>query len=218
MKAKIENGQLAKYPYSLSDLRKENPNTMFPNDFEDWGDFGVVEVTPTERPVGDVVTEIDPVFQNGEWVQQWSSRAHTSGELAEIRNEIWTEIKALRDNKILNGGYFASGKWFHSDLTSRTQQFGLLREALQVQANAGNLDATFQVDLGGQSPVDLNWKTMDGSFIPMTANVAFSIFAAAKKQDTSLFGFAEYLKAQVNASSDPWSIDINVGWPATYSE
>ena len=112
--------------------------------------------------------------------------------------ELWLEIKALRDAKIQSGGYQVAGKWYHSDTFSRTQQIGL-------------------VMLGASIPAGLQWKTMDGSFVTMTQSLAAQIFAAAAAQDIAVFARAEVLRAQVNASSDPGSIDITTGWPATYT-
>lgn len=110
----------------------------------------------------------------------------------------WEDIKAIRDRKTMQGGYSTGGKWYHSDTFSRTQQLGL-------------------VMLGASIPEGLQWKTMDGSFVTMTQTLAGQIFAAAAAQDTALFANAESLRATVNASSNPESVDITTGWPATYN-
>lgn len=111
-------------------------------------------------------------------------------------DEIWTLIKSYRDNLIQNGGYLASGKWFHSDTLSRTQQMGLVMMGASVPA--------------------VQWKTMDGTFITMTQTLAGQIFAAAAMQDQALFSHAELLHATVLAAEDPNSVDITAGWPSTY--
>lgn len=109
----------------------------------------------------------------------------------------WERIKAIRDRKTQQGGYLAAGKWFHSDTFSRTQQIGL-------------------TIMGASVPPGLMWKTMDGTFVEMTPTLAQQVFAAAGQQDAALFAYAEQLRAQVNASADPASIDLEAGWPATY--
>ena len=140
---------------------------------------------------------------------QMAERDATTEEAAEIDSRIagalgssranrWLEIKALRDAKTQSGGYQVAGKWYHSDTFSRTQQLGL-------------------VMLGASIPAGLQWKTMDGSFVTMTQSLAAQVFAAAAAQDIAVFSRAEVLRAQVNASSDPGSIDITTGWPATYT-
>ena len=114
--------------------------------------------------------------------------------LAARRSSVWEQIKTERDRRQRAQGYVAGGKRFHSDDSSRIQQLGL-------------------VMLGSNIPPDLQWKTMDGSFVTMTPALAQAVFAAAAISDIALFGFAEQLRAQANASSDPESIDITTGWP-----
>jgi ribosome modulation factor len=116
--------------------------------------------------------------------------------------EIWERIKAERDRRTHEGGYQAAvagvSKWFHSDPFSRTQQLGLLQAGASVPA--------------------VQWKTMDGSFVTMSQAWAQAIFAAAVASDTALFAYAEQLRAQVEASADPESINILAGWPQVYGE
>lgn len=104
----------------------------------------------------------------------------------------WAAIKAVRDRKTQTGGYKVGANWFHSDTFSRTQQMGL-------------------VMMGAGIPAGLQWKTMGGSFVPMTQALAQQIFASAAMQDAALFAHAEALKA------DPLA-DVESGWPATFQE
>jgi hypothetical protein len=109
-----------------------------------------------------------------------------------------SKIKSIRDYKAQNGGYQVAGKWYHSDVFSRSQQIGL-------------------VILGPNIPPNLQWKTMDGSFVLMTQVLAGQIFAAAATQDAAMFAHAETLIAEVQAAQDPYSVDLYAGWPATYN-
>lgn len=78
MYAKIVNNQVSAYPYSISDLRKENPNVSFPQDALSRDDvsslYGIVEVQSTEKPSGSGRKPIegDPVNEDGVWKQSWS--------------------------------------------------------------------------------------------------------------------------------------------------
>lgn len=123
-------------------------------------------------------------------------------QIAEIKAHAkakrWEDIKAIRDRKTQQGGYKAGGDWFHSDTFSRTQQIGL-------------------TIMGAAMPAGIMWKTMAGSFVEMTPTLAQQIFAAAGVQDALLFAHAEQLKAQVEASDDPASVDIGAGWPETFN-
>lgn len=113
------------------------------------------------------------------------------------QESVWVMIRAERERRTLNGGYSAVGKWFHSDLISRGQQTGL-------------------VIMGASIPAGLQWKTMDGTFVAMTPQVAGAVFAAAAAQDAATFQAAEVHRAAMQLVSHPFSYDFTGGWPAVY--
>lgn len=119
--------------------------------------------------------------------------------LGELKTATWESIKAERDRRIQHGGYKVGEKWFHSDTFSRTQQMGL-------------------VMLGANIPANLQWKTMDGSFIAMTQALAGQVFAAAAVSDVAIFGAAEAKRTAMEASADPASFDFAGGWPLAFGE
>ena len=116
----------------------------------------------------------------------------------EIKARKWDSIKAERDRRTEQGGYKVGTKWFHSDQKSRSQQLGL-------------------VLLGVSIPANLQWKTMDGSFVTMTQTLAQQILAAGAPSDQAIFAAAETHKAAMEASADPASYDFSAGWPATFA-
>ncbi len=118
-------------------------------------------------------------------------------ELQRTKLLIKQRIKELRDHKTQNGGYQVNGKWYHSDVFSRSQHIGL-------------------VIMGANMPNNLLWKTMDGTFVTMTPQLAQQIFAAAAASAAALFARAEQLIAAVEQSSDPFLIDITNSWPPTF--
>ena len=125
----------------------------------------------------------------------------TQAYITELKVQKWNEIKEYRSALTINGGYKASGKWFHSDPFSRSQQLGL-------------------VILGDNIPAGLPWKTMDGSFIEMTPALAQEVFQAATTQDTLLFAYAEGLNNSLQALTSPDEIAlfaIKEGWPESYT-
>ncbi len=125
----------------------------------------------------------------------------TQAYIAELKVQKWDEIKEYRSALTINGGYKASGKWFHSDPFSRSQQLGL-------------------VILGDNIPAGLPWKTMDGSFIEMTPALAQEVFQAATTQDTLLFAHAEGLNNSLQALTSLNEIAlfaIKEGWPESYT-
>lgn len=123
----------------------------------------------------------------------------TANYLALLKNNRWEAIKAERDRRTHQGGYRVETKWYHSDTFSRSQQLGL-------------------VMMGQNIPSGLMWKTMDGSFVEMTPQLAQDIFVAATISDTTIFDYAESLKQLVLASDQPESIDIYSGWPESYTD
>lgn len=109
----------------------------------------------------------------------------------------WDAIKAKRD-AIKAGGVKVGAKWFHSDDGSRIQQMGL-------------------VMMGASIPANLQWKTMDGSFITMTQALASQVFQAVAASDQAIFTAAETHRVAMEASADPASYDFSGGWPATFA-
>lgn len=125
--------------------------------------------------------------------------------------EIWDSIKSKRD-AIKAGGVKVGIKWYHTDTESRIQHLGLLEKARGARA-AGGTDATRLQALGQ----DIQWKTMDGSFIYLTVKHAEDIFAAVTDLDAAAFATAETHRVAMEASADPAAYDFSVGWPATFA-
>lgn len=115
MHVKITNGTVDTYPYTVGQLRRDNPNTSFPKRIPDemLAEWGVYPVVHQNAPIIDfrtqkaeqnaVPTQVDGVWTVGwavtnnsaEEVQQYderaakSVRAHRNGLLAETD---WTQI------------------------------------------------------------------------------------------------------------------------------
>jgi hypothetical protein len=184
-----------RYPVNESEIRAAYPNTSFPAQFVPPPEYAWVFPTPVPSHDANrqAVQEVAPVKTN-KWEQRWAvvdlPPDVVEANLKRIREERAARIRFLRDDKTLNGGYAVDGKWFHSDTKSRTQQIGL-------------------VMLGENIPAGLEWKTMDGTFVPMTAALAQKVFEAAAAQDIAIFEHAEKLLADE-------SLDVSAGWPATF--
>jgi pyruvoyl-dependent arginine decarboxylase (PvlArgDC) len=74
--AKLNNGAIEKYPYTIGDLRKDNPNTSFPSQISQaiLDEYNVVSVVSTPQPSVNYtknVTEGLPEFTDGQWKQTW---------------------------------------------------------------------------------------------------------------------------------------------------
>jgi len=90
MYAKINGDVVAKYPYSMSDLKKDNPTVGFPTNslsnpdiHSEYGIVGVGNSTPPSADSGFKVEESTPVKDGENWVQGWSQVAKTAEEIAD---------------------------------------------------------------------------------------------------------------------------------------
>ncbi len=72
--------------------------------------------------------------------------------------------------------------------------------------------------MGANMPSGIQWKTLDGTFVPMTPTLASQVFMAAALSDMATFSKAEWHKTQMEASIDPEAYDIYQGWPLIYGE
>ena len=108
----------------------------------------------------------------------------------------WKAIQDERDRR-KHAGFMTDGHRFHSDPDSRIQQLGL-------------------VMMGDSMPSGIMWKTMDGTFVPMTPALASAIFQTTASADVALFTAAENHRAVINAMTDWKQItdyDFSGGWP-----
>lgn len=86
MYALVNNQTIEHYPYSISRLRKDNPNTTFPRrpDPELLAQWNVHPVQPTDRPAYGITkntTEGTPYYEDGVWKQVWNVTDATPEEI-----------------------------------------------------------------------------------------------------------------------------------------
>jgi hypothetical protein len=101
MYAKLNNGQVEKYPYSIGLLRKEHRNVSFPKVMTDeiLADFNIVKVFPTERPAENHTKNfaVTAVQANGQWVEKWVATDATQAEITERTSSKAAQVRAERD-------------------------------------------------------------------------------------------------------------------------
>lgn len=95
--ARVVDGGVAQYPYTLNDLRRDWPETVFPSAAvrQMDGEWGVVSVEAVDGPVvpeGQVAVEITPALSEGEWHQQW--------ELQDIPPEPVPQVVTMRQARL----------------------------------------------------------------------------------------------------------------------
>lgn len=116
MYAKLNNGQVEKYPYTIGQLRKDHHNVSFPKVMTDeiFAQFGVVRVTPTPRPEYNHTKEFNVVAEqvNGAWVEKWVATDVSAEEIAQRTENQAKSVRASRDEKL------SATDWrFRSDMT-----------------------------------------------------------------------------------------------------
>ena len=187
-----------------SEIRSINPNTSFPVPFVAPQEYAYIfpSPQPNHNSLTEYVQESIPVLTNlGHYEQQWIVLElpveQQEQNLQNLRLTRINAIKTERDRRKFNG-VFTNNKWIHSDTYSRTQWLGM-------------------VMMGANLPV-IEWTTMDGTTINTTPALAQAVFQGTAALDATLFGFAKALAIVVNESTDPSSVDITTGWPATFGE
>lgn len=139
MYAKITNGLIDQFPYTVGQLRRDNPNTSFPKQVPDemLAGYGVMPVTYTDAPTYDertqkIAQDSAPALVNGAWTIGWQVTNKTAEELAQQDADKAASVRGERDNKL------AATDWrFCSDLTP-SQAWVDYRQALRdVPAQTG---------------------------------------------------------------------------------
>ena len=100
------NQTIETFPFSIGDLRRDNPNTSFPRNpsaelLAEWNVFPVVQQDP---PSFDVSTqnlnEVNPTLISDQWLQTWSVTAASSDEIAQRTTDAEAQVRAQRNNLI----------------------------------------------------------------------------------------------------------------------
>lgn len=136
-----------------------------------------------------------------------------AASLAELQASAWELIKAERDRR-KKAGFNAAGKWVHSDTFSRSQWLGLKDNARDTLAAGG----TMADGLRDDEDKPIIWKMLDGSFVPVTAQLAFDVVAAVTRSDMAVFTAAETHNFYMRAAADPSAYDYTTAWPQSYAE
>ena len=107
MHALIENGAVAKYPYTIGDLKAANPNTSFAanvsdDDLQGYGVHRVYFATQPQITRFQVLEEGTPVFSDEDqrWTQVWSVRDMTQEEFDALKASQAASIRAERNAKL----------------------------------------------------------------------------------------------------------------------
>lgn len=98
------DNKVERYPYTLTDLKRETVNTSFPALIDDAtaASFGVVPVKPTLPPVANYQVNLErtAVLQNNSWVEKWVETPATPEQISE-RTAAAANDARLKRNQLL---------------------------------------------------------------------------------------------------------------------
>lgn len=105
MYAKITNGNVDTYPYSVGQLRRDNPNTSFPKKIPSdmLESYDVYTVVYTDIPSIDDRTqkaeqEATPTLVGGNWTVGWTTTDKTAEEIQEWDDNIAAGNRSKRNS------------------------------------------------------------------------------------------------------------------------
>ena len=129
MFAKIKDGAIHKFPYSVGQLRHDNPNTSFPKHIPDavMAEYGMVPVTEQPAPSFDPLTHFAewgpvPVNQGGQWVLLPTVRELSPEQIAERASEAAASVREQRNRLLAETDYLALTDNTLDDITMAYRQ------------------------------------------------------------------------------------------------
>lgn len=140
----------------------------------------------------------EPIYQSGKIISL--NNQISADEIKQTNQElVWSAIKDKRHNNTRGGVYISSiDKWFHTDESSRIQYLALITLP--------------------SLPDNLQWKTMDNSFIVLTRPLLTELTSAMLLKEQQDFMNAEQHKQRMMQADNPLDYDYSTGWSETYQE
>ncbi len=198
MYAKVIDGNLAAFPYTDGDLRRDNPGVSFPVFSELTDDvratFGMVEVVSTQVPDGKVSTGSTAAKIEGVWTQVHTLEDIPLGDLRAAKFAALAERRWQAET----GGTMVAGTPIKTDAESTGKI-----TAAYVQATA---NPSFTV----------RWKVDTGVFVTRDAATIIAIGDAVTAHVQACFDNEDVLTTAILAAEDAAAldaIDIDAGWP-----
>lgn len=137
-----DDSAVLKFPYSVEELRSDNPNTSFPllmseEELAEWGVFTVEDQDPPAFNEQNESIEIAaPTLEDGEWVREWLVTPASEEEI-EHRALIKADLVRIERNKYLSNSDFTQLNDYPGS-TTELAQVTQFRQALRdVPAQPG---------------------------------------------------------------------------------
>lgn len=140
MYAKVENGSVVKFPYSFSDLRKDNPGVSFPrvDNIDAFAEFGVVPVTQQPDPAFNAAThklvQGTPVLSGSDWVVTRVVTPLSANELDAI--DLSQDAAALKADAQVTALLTARPAQINSYIETNVTNLAQAKDVLKILARA----------------------------------------------------------------------------------
>ena len=112
MRVKITNGNVDTYPYSVGQLRRDNPNTSFPKQVPDemLESYGIYTVVYTDMPSIDdrtqkVEQDATPSLVDGAWTIGWTTSSKTAEETQAWDDSMASSNRGKRDSLLIQSDW-----------------------------------------------------------------------------------------------------------------
>lgn len=104
---KAIDNQIVAYPYSQTDLVRDNPSTSFPSggispaSLAEWNMFPVhFADQPVVDPLAQRVVELAPSFDGQSWIQQWAVEDIPQAEIDAMTDQQAASVRADRNARL----------------------------------------------------------------------------------------------------------------------
>ena len=132
MYVKITSGSVDTFPYSVGQLRRDNPQTSFPRQVSDemLAAYDVYPVTVDDQPSYDdrtqtVAQNAEPTGSGSTWTLGWTTTAKTAEETQEYDDNVAAANRSKRNNLLAETDF-----WGMSDMTM-SAEMTTYRQALR---------------------------------------------------------------------------------------
>ena len=112
MHVKITNGNVDTYPYSVGQLRRDNPNTSFPKQIpaEMLESYGLMPVTFADMPsINDRTQKVEqassPSLVDGAWTIVWTTSSKTAEETQAWDDSMASSNRGKRDSLLIQSDW-----------------------------------------------------------------------------------------------------------------
>lgn len=107
MYVKIVDNSIDQFPYTIGQLKRDNPNVSFPKvvSEEALASYGVYRVTYSDEPVHNARTQYctlsdEPSLVDGNWVKVWTVHDKTADQIADYDSNMADGNRFARNNKL----------------------------------------------------------------------------------------------------------------------